>query len=741
LDFDGQSRGSSPDVGADEFGGTTPGDTTPPVISSIAAGSITSSGATVTWTTNEASNTQVEYGLTTSYGSQTTLNTSMVTGHSAALAGLTANTLYHYRVKSRDAAGNLSVSADFTFTTAAVADTTPPVISSIATSSVTTSAAMVTWTTNEVSNTQVQYGLTTAYGSQTTLSTALVLSHGAQIIGLSPGTTYHYRVLSRDAAGNLGVSADQTFTTATVTDTTPPTISGIATSGVTTSSATVTWTTNEASNTQVEYGLTTSYGSQTTLNTSLVTSHSAQLSGLTAGTLYHYRVKSRDAAGNLSVSTDRTFTTSTPANGAPIAQADAATTQSATNVTIDVLANDTDPNGDPLSILSFTQPSNGSVAAVSGKLQYTSSTNFTGNDSFTYTISDGRGGTSTGVVSVTVQQAVPTSVNVVNGRLVIGGSASNETVTITGTGNGASGQYVVVTGQGTQTVSGILGDMDINLGAGDDEIVINNALVNGSILVDSGDGADVVTLGSTARVSTRLDLIVLLGGGQNLLSGKRLYIGRNQRFDGGADVDDFSFLGAALPGNFVLGTSSGGTTTISGGGGVDRIRASYSFIVGAWQFNGGDGADIIDVRTSACNGAVTVNGDAGADSLVVDTNYFISTLLISGGADADGLELRNSLGILVATLNGGTANDRATVSNLTAGLLSLNLGTQNDTVDIRSSLFDEIFANLADQDDSITLYGNLVRRGTALDGGLGLDTLLDLGNRFTGGVRRLGFER
>jgi hypothetical protein len=279
------------------------------------------------------------------------------------------------------------------------------------------------------------------------------------------------------------------------------------------------------------------------------------------------------------------------------------------------------------------------------------------------------------------------------------------------------------------------------LGAGDDEIVINNALVNGSILVDSGEGADVVTLGSTARVSTRLDLIVTLGDGVNALNAKRLYIGRNQRFDGGADVDDFSFLGAALPGNFVLGISSGGTTTISGGGGADKIRASYSFIVGAWQFNGGNGADTIDVRTSACNGAVTVNGDAGADSLVVDTNYFVSTLLISGGADADKLDLRNSLGLKAATLNGSTGNDRATVSNLTAGLLALNLGAQNDTVDIRSSLLDEFFASLVDNDDSITLYGNLVRRGTSLDGGSGIDALIDLGNRFTGGARKLGFER
>src|SRR5207245_5167696 len=61
---------------------------------------------------------------------------------------------------------------------------------------------------------------------------------------------------------------------------------------------------NEPSDSQVEYGLTASYGSATLLATSLVTAHSATLNALAAGTLYHYRVKSKDAAGNPAVSSD-----------------------------------------------------------------------------------------------------------------------------------------------------------------------------------------------------------------------------------------------------------------------------------------------------------------------------------------------------------------------------------------------------------------------------------------------------
>jgi hypothetical protein len=70
----------------------------------------------------------VEYGLTTSYGLTSTLNTTLVTSHSVILSGLTPNTPYNFRVKSRDAAGNLAVSTNQTFTTAAIGTPPPPPI-------------------------------------------------------------------------------------------------------------------------------------------------------------------------------------------------------------------------------------------------------------------------------------------------------------------------------------------------------------------------------------------------------------------------------------------------------------------------------------------------------------------------------------------------------------------------------------------------------------------------------------
>ncbi len=90
-------------------------------------------------------------------------------------------------------------------------------------------------------------------------------------------------------------------------------------------------------------------------------------------------------------------------NDAPVAGADAASTAEDTPVVIDVLANDSDAEGDPLTVTGASAP-NGTVAIdpVTGALTYTPAANFHGNDTISYTLSDGNGGVSTGSVAVTV---------------------------------------------------------------------------------------------------------------------------------------------------------------------------------------------------------------------------------------------------------------------------------------------------------------------------------------------------
>jgi chitodextrinase len=215
-------------------------------------------------------------------------------------------------VAAYDAAGNVSAqSSQASATTPAAPDTTPPVISSVASSGVTSSGATITWTTNEITDSTVYYGLTTSYG-QGSGNPSWGTNHSVVLSGLTAGTTYHYKIWSWDTSANHAESGDYTFTTAPPPDTTPPVISSVTSSGISSSGATITWSTNEASDSQVEYGLTTSYGSSTPLNTNLVTNHSVTLSGLTAGATYHYRVKSKDAAANGATSGDYNFTTPVP---------------------------------------------------------------------------------------------------------------------------------------------------------------------------------------------------------------------------------------------------------------------------------------------------------------------------------------------------------------------------------------------------------------------------------------------
>ncbi|MBD2041903.1 cadherin-like domain-containing protein [Microcoleus sp. FACHB-672] len=114
------------------------------------------------------------------------------------------------------------------------------------------------------------------------------------------------------------------------------------------------------------------------------------------------------AGGSLS----NTFNiTINPVNVAPAANNDSLTlNENAPTTAINVLANDTDADGDTLVIASFTQPSNGTLLSnADGTFSYTPNSNFAGSDSFTYNISDGKGGTDIGIVTLTISPTpIPT---------------------------------------------------------------------------------------------------------------------------------------------------------------------------------------------------------------------------------------------------------------------------------------------------------------------------------------------
>jgi peptidoglycan hydrolase-like protein with peptidoglycan-binding domain/lysophospholipase L1-like esterase len=223
--FSGGGGGGGDVAASNNFGGgeSSGGGTSlapAPVISAVTSTS-TQTTATITWTTDESATSQVSYGPSSTYASSTTLDSSLVTSHSVILTGLTASSTYHYQVSSSNSEGTNSVSSDGTFSTTQSPDVTPPVISAISSGTPGQTSATILWTTNEVANSEIDYGLTTSYGSIAT-STAYTTSHSLIAGGLNASTLYHYEIKSTDPSGNVATSLDHTFTTSSVPDTTPP---------------------------------------------------------------------------------------------------------------------------------------------------------------------------------------------------------------------------------------------------------------------------------------------------------------------------------------------------------------------------------------------------------------------------------------------------------------------------------------------------------------------------------------
>ncbi len=188
-------------------------DVAPPTISNIQAVSVTHNSATITWITNKNSDSQLEYGLTTSYGNSTALNASMLTGHSVSLSGLNPATTYHYRVKSKDASSNLAISEDHTLTTVDLAwaiDATPPVISNGQPSGglvFGTFKTALSVTTDESATCKYSITNGVSYNSMTSkLYTVNGLSHSAPIINLQSNKSYSYYIKCKDSTGNANIN-------------------------------------------------------------------------------------------------------------------------------------------------------------------------------------------------------------------------------------------------------------------------------------------------------------------------------------------------------------------------------------------------------------------------------------------------------------------------------------------------------------------------------------------------------
>ncbi len=267
----------------------------------LSSSSITSSGATVSWTAvSGAVSYDVDYKLTSS-GTWTNAVTA-TTLTSRAISGLAASTVYDWRVRTNCSSSSSSYSAA-QFTTSAAPVCNAP--TGLASSSITTSGATVSWTAvSGAISYDVDYKLTSS-GTWTNAATATT-STSVAISGLAASTVYDWRVRTNCSFGSSGYTAAQ-FTTAAVPVCNAPT--GLASSSITTSGATVSWTAvSGAINYDVDYKLTSS-GTWTNAATA-TTSTSVAISGLSSSTVYDWRVRTNCSFGS-SGYTAAQFTTAT----------------------------------------------------------------------------------------------------------------------------------------------------------------------------------------------------------------------------------------------------------------------------------------------------------------------------------------------------------------------------------------------------------------------------------------------
>jgi hypothetical protein len=255
-----------------------------------------------------------QYGLTTSYGSTTTTQTKTATGaFTAAITGLAPNTTYYCRAVANSGTTTIyggSVSFSTTTSTLSVTTNDP--------TTVTASGAVLNGTLADLgpnSSVQVyfQYGTTPSMGSQTTAQTRTTTgTFTASLSGLTSNTTYYYRAIAVGSTTAYG--SNKSFTTlagslavttgaATTISASGATLNGTLTSLGGATSVTV----------YFQYGLSSSYTNTTSSITMTAPgSFSAVISGLSAGTTYHFRAA---ASGGAATGSDATFTTSSSGGG------------------------------------------------------------------------------------------------------------------------------------------------------------------------------------------------------------------------------------------------------------------------------------------------------------------------------------------------------------------------------------------------------------------------------------------
>jgi PQQ-dependent dehydrogenase (s-GDH family) len=289
----------------------TSGDTQAPTApGNLAASDLTQTSLTLNWTASTDNVGVTGYDV---YRNGTKINTSLVTATTYAVAGLTPGTAYQFHVTAKDAVGNTSANSN-TITVTTLTDTTPPSVpANLVASNITQSTLTLSWTASTDDVGVAGYNI---YKDWIKINSTPVAPTTYQITGLTALNTYVFSVKAVDAAGNESDSSNAVAVT--TPDTESPTVpTNVATSLITDSSFTLSWTASTDNTGVIGYDI---IQDGIIINTAPVTTTNFNVTGLTQGTTYSYSVQALDAYSNVS-QRSTTVTVNTIDTQAPTAPA------------------------------------------------------------------------------------------------------------------------------------------------------------------------------------------------------------------------------------------------------------------------------------------------------------------------------------------------------------------------------------------------------------------------------------
>ena len=178
-----------------------------PKLNYVVSWGITSSSASISWSTDVPSTTALAYGTTSSLGQLVPSETKLEINHGVKLTGLKSGATYYFVAQSADKNGVIGYSTTYTFKTLAAASS--PTISGIVVSPGKNNQVQISWTTSVPAYSFVQIGSTTSYNRWSTRTGLTTNPHPS--IAWVPSGIVHYQLVSTDAYGNKTVSPDYTF--------------------------------------------------------------------------------------------------------------------------------------------------------------------------------------------------------------------------------------------------------------------------------------------------------------------------------------------------------------------------------------------------------------------------------------------------------------------------------------------------------------------------------------------------